>query len=279
MASSTASNFLGTQIFLSPPTPKTTKSLPRKFLVPQSILGGKKSNSISQSLKDIPSKATLAALLFSSINPRALAVDNTAPPTLPPVIQAEAPQPSPSNPSPFSQNLILNAPQPQAQPSTDLPEGSQWRYSEFLNAVKKGKVERVRFGKDGSALQLTAVDGRRATVIVPNDPDLIDILAMNGVDISVSEGDSGNGLFNFIGNLLFPFLAFAGLFFLFRRAQGGPGGPGGLGGPMDFGRSKSKFQEVPETGVDDFHSHFPNHRLLHFHHRLLPHPKTIDGII
>ncbi|CAL9129360.1 unnamed protein product [Musa textilis] len=73
---------------------------------------------------------------------------------------------------------------------------------------------------------------------------------MNGVDISVSEGDGGNGLFNLIGNLLFPFLAFAGLFFLFRRAQGGPGGgPGGLGGPMDFGRSKSKFQEVPETGV------------------------------
>jgi cell division protease FtsH len=115
--------------------------------------------------------------------------------------------------------------------------------------VKKGKVERVRFSKDGSGLQLTAVDGRRASVIVPNDPDLIDILAMNGVDISVSEGDAGNGLFGFIGNLLFPIIAFAGLFFLFRRAQGGPGGPGGLGGPMDFGRSKSKFQEVPETGV------------------------------
>ena len=37
-----------------------------------------------------------------------------------------------------------------------------------------------------------------------------------------------------------------------RRAQGGPGGmggAGGMGGPMDFGRSKSKFQETPETGV------------------------------
>ncbi|KAL0323240.1 UNVERIFIED_CONTAM: ATP-dependent zinc metalloprotease FTSH, chloroplastic [Sesamum angustifolium] len=106
---------------------------------------------------------------------------------------------------------------PQSLNPSPLSGGSQWRYSEFLNAVKKGKVERVRFSKDGGVLQLTAVDGRRATVIVPNDPDLIDILAMNGVDISVSEG--------------------------------GPGGPGGLGGPMDFGRSKSKFQEVPETGV------------------------------
>lgn len=116
--------------------------------------------------------------------------------------------------------------------------------------MKKGKVERVRFSKDGGVLQLTAVDGRRANVVVPNDPDLIDILAMNGVDISVSEGEGGNGLLNFLGNLLFPILAFAGVFLLFRRAQGGSGGgPGGLGGPMDFGRSKSKFQEVPETGV------------------------------
>ncbi|KAI5353603.1 hypothetical protein L3X38_006497 [Prunus dulcis] len=80
--------------------------------------------------------------------------------------------------------------------------------------------------KDGSGLQLTAVDGRRASVIVPNDPDLIDILAMNGVDISVSEGDSGNGLFNFIGNLLFPILGLRGIVPPFRRAGGWfPEGP------------------------------------------------------
>ena len=40
-----------------------------------------------------------------------------------------------------------------------LPEGNQWRYSEFINAVQSGKVERVRFAKDGTQLQLTAVDG------------------------------------------------------------------------------------------------------------------------
>jgi hypothetical protein len=55
-----------------------------------------------------------------------------------------------------------------------------------------------------------------------------------------------------LGNILFPLIAFGGLFFLFRRAQGGSGGGGPMGpmgGPMEFGRSKSKFQEVPETGV------------------------------
>ena len=35
-----------------------------------------------------------------------------------------------------------------------LPEGNQWRYSEFISAVESGKVERVRFSKDGSMLQV-----------------------------------------------------------------------------------------------------------------------------
>merc|ERR1711966_225437 len=117
--------------------------------------------------------------------------------------------------------------------------------------VQAGKVERVLFSKDGSQLQLTAVDGRRANVVLPNDPELVDILASNGVDISVSEGENQGNYAALLGNLLFPLIAFGGLFFLFRRAQGGQGGGGpmGPGGPMDFGKSKSKFQEVPETGV------------------------------
>lgn len=136
-----------------------------------------------------------------------------------------------------------------------FPESSQWRYSEFINAVKASKVERVRFAKDGSQLQLTAVDGRRALVTLPNDPELVDILAKYGVDISVAEGEQQGSFASLLGNLLFPLLAFAGLFFLFRGSgsnESGPGGMGGLGGPgnpLDFGRNKSKFQEVPETGI------------------------------
>lgn len=101
-------------------------------------------------------------------------------------------------------------------------------------------------------LQLTAVDGRRATVVLPSDPELVDILAKNGVDISVSEGEQQGNFVGLLGNLLFPLVAFAGLFLLFRRSSGGGagGGLGGpMGGPMDFGKSKSKFQEVPETGI------------------------------
>lgn len=38
-----------------------------------------------------------------------------------------------------------------------LPEGNQWRYSEFINAVQAGKVERVRFSKDGGQLQVGSI--------------------------------------------------------------------------------------------------------------------------
>ncbi|KAH7669145.1 Peptidase FtsH protein [Dioscorea alata] len=217
---------------------------PSLFLLPTTLR--RSSNPIRSHLHN-HTKPLTTALLISSLAHPALAADEISPPPVVTPVPSAQSETASKLTNPFSQAL-LTAPKPQA--SSDLPEGSQWRYSEFLSAVKKGKVERVRFSKDGGVLQLTAVDGRRASVIVPNDPDLIDILAMNGVDISVAEGEGGNGLLGFIGNLLFPFLAFAGLFLLFRRAQGGPGGgPGGLGGPMDFGRSKSKFQEVPETGV------------------------------
>lgn len=218
-------------------------ALKRRNLVARAAL----SDNANSLVNKIPA-ATMASLVLALAGtPAAFAADLPLPPqysqagTEAVQLQAKA-----ANPMAGS---ALAAPAVATKKAADLPEGAQWRYSEFLNAVKGGKVERVRFSKDGSTLQLTAVDGRRANVTLPNDSDLVDVLASNGVDISVSEGEAANSYINVLGNLLFPLLAFGGLFFLFRRAQGGPGGPGGMGGPMDFGRSKSKFQEVPETGV------------------------------
>lgn len=204
------------------------------------------SNGLAAELAQKLPAAALAGLLSTlAASNAALAADFVPPPTT----QAEVQSIS------FAESAPLAA-APDVKAEYQLPEGAQWRYSEFLSAVENGKVERVRFSKDGSLLQLTAVDGRRATVVLPNDPDLVDILAKNGVDISVSEGDQQGNYVALLGNILFPLIAFGGLFFLFRRGQNGQsgGGPmggmgGGMGGPMDFGRSKSKFQEVPETGV------------------------------
>ena len=193
--------------------------------------------------------ASIAAFLAAA--PLAAVADDFAPPA------QEAPASALAQFQAQAQSAMtgdsLTAPDTKVADPNALPEGNTWRYSEFIRAVMGGKVERVRFAKDGTSLQLTAVDGRRAQVTLPNDPELVDILAKNGVDISVSEGDQQGNYASLFGNLLFPLLAFGGLFFLFRRAQGGEGGGGfggmGGGGPMDFGKSKSKFQEIPETGV------------------------------
>lgn len=72
-------------------------------------------------------------------------------------------------------------------------------------------------------------------VVLPNDADLVDTLARNGVDISVAEGEQQDGVASLLGNLLFPLIAFAGLFFLFRgsgnNSTGGGNNPmGGMGG-------------------------------------------------
>uniref|UniRef100_A0A7S0NPX4 AAA+ ATPase domain-containing protein n=1 Tax=Micromonas pusilla TaxID=38833 RepID=A0A7S0NPX4_MICPS len=193
--------------------------------------------------------ASIAAFLAAA--PLAAVADDFAPPA------QEAPASALAQFQAQTQSALggdsLTAPDTKVADPNALPEGNTWRYSEFIRAVMGGKVERVRFAKDGASLQLTAVDGRRAQVTLPNDPELVDILAKNGVDISVSEGDQQGNYASLFGNLLFPLLAFGGLFFLFRRAQGGEGGGGfggmGGGGPMEFGKSKSKFQEIPETGV------------------------------
>lgn len=194
--------------------------------------------------------ASLAALLAGACQFNAALAADSFPP--PPQSAAEVVQQQRQQQS--NAPKIFDAPAPSSS-DLALPEGNQWRYSEFIGAVQAGKVERVRFSKDGTVLQLTAVDGRRANVILPNDPELVDILAKNGVDISVAEGEQQGNFVSLLGNLVFPLLAFAGLFLLFRRAggeggQGGPGPLGGPGGPMDFGRSKSKFQEVPDTGIN-----------------------------
>lgn len=201
----------------------------------------------------ISTPATAFASLFAalSIAAPALADDFTPPP----VYQQQQQNLNLRSQSQSGDAQLTNVSAPEVRSEYQLPEGTQWRYSDFVRAVENGKVERVRFSKDGTQLQLTAVDGRRAVVVLPNDPDLVDILAKNGVDISVSEGDQQGNYVALLGNILFPLIAFGGLFFLFRRSQGGSQGGGmggfggGMGGPMEFGKSKSKFQEVPETGV------------------------------
>ena len=125
------------------------------------------------------------------------------------------------------------------------PQASQtWPYSKLINEVQNNKVETVKISADRTKAQVIDREGTPILVNLPNDPQLIDILSDNGVDIAVlPQGDEG-WLFRALSSLLFPILLLVGLFFLLRRAQSGPGSQA-----MNFGKSKARVQMEPKTQV------------------------------
>ena len=128
----------------------------------------------------------------------------------------------------------------------DRPQSNQlsWKYSEFIDEVQTNKVERVNLSADRSQAIATARDGQRYVVNLPNDPELIDILSDNKVDISVLPQSDDSFWLRALSSLFFPVLLLVGLFFLLRRASSGPGSQA-----MNFGKSKARVQMEPQTQV------------------------------
>ncbi|MEA5569213.1 ATP-dependent metallopeptidase FtsH/Yme1/Tma family protein [Anabaena sp. UHCC 0399] len=61
-----------------------------------------------------------------------------------------------------------------------------WRYSQFIQEVQKGRVEKVSLSADRStALVTPKYEPSKKLVTLVNDPDLINTLTSKGVDISV----------------------------------------------------------------------------------------------
>ncbi|HIK05122.1 MAG TPA: ATP-dependent zinc metalloprotease FtsH3 [Trichormus sp. M33_DOE_039] len=120
-----------------------------------------------------------------------------------------------------------------------------WRYSQFIQEVEKGRVEKVSLSADRStALVTPKYDPNKKLVTLVNDPELINTLTSKGVDISVlPQTDEGFWL-KALSSLFLPVLLLVGLFFLLRRAQNGPGSQA-----MNFGKSKARVQMEPQTQV------------------------------
>jgi cell division protease FtsH len=120
-----------------------------------------------------------------------------------------------------------------------------WRYSQFIQQVESNNVNKVSLSADRSRAVVQSQDGSRILVNLPNDPDLINILTKNNVDISVLPATDGNEFWvRAVSSLFFPVLLLVGLFFLLRRAQNGPGSQA-----MNFGKSKARVQMEPQTQV------------------------------
>jgi len=119
-----------------------------------------------------------------------------------------------------------------------------WRYSQFIQEVEGNRVEKVSLSSDRSRALVTAQDGSKVLVNLPSDPELIDTLTKNNVDISVLPQTDDGFWLKALSSLFFPVLLLVGLFFLLRRAQNGPGSQA-----MNFGKSKARVQMEPQTQV------------------------------
>jgi cell division protease FtsH len=122
-----------------------------------------------------------------------------------------------------------------------------WRYSQLIQAVESKRVAKVSISADRSFARLTDPDdpkGKTVIVNLPNDPDLINFLTNNNVDISVLPPADDAFWLRALSSLFFPILLLVGLFFLLRRAQNGPGSQA-----MNFGKSKARVQMEPQTQV------------------------------
>lgn len=119
-----------------------------------------------------------------------------------------------------------------------------WKYSQFIQQVESNNVDRVIISADRTIAKVKVADGTVVEVNLPNDPDLINILTQNNVDISVVPQNEEGILVKALSSLFFPILLLVGLFFLLRRAQSGPGSQA-----MNFGKSKARVQMEPQTQV------------------------------
>jgi len=85
------------------------------------------------------------------------------------------------------------------------PEQETWRYSQFIQEVEKGRVEQSVSVRTGQGFGY-AMDGEKKIVNLPNDPELIDLLTKNNVDISVLPQSDEGFWFKALAVYFFPVL-------------------------------------------------------------------------
>ena len=126
-------------------------------------------------------------------------------------------------------------------------------YGRFLEYLDSDRILSVDLYDSGRTAIVQAVDPEianrviRSRVDLPtSSPDLIARLREAKISFDTHPMRNDGAVWNFLGNLIFPVLLIASLFFLFRRSNNLPGGPGQA---MNFGKSKARFQMDAKTGI------------------------------
>ncbi|KKD39731.1 ATP-dependent zinc metalloprotease FtsH2 [Limnoraphis robusta Tam1] len=142
---------------------------------------------------------------------------------------------------------------PAATDMSNNTASTRMSYGRFLDYLEAGRVTSVDLYDGGRTAIVEAVDPQldnrvqRLRVDLPNNtPELISRLRDTQISFDTHPPRNDGAIWGLLGNLVFPILLIAGLFFLFRRSNNVPGGPGQA---MNFGKSRARFQMEAKTGV------------------------------
>jgi cell division protease FtsH len=126
-------------------------------------------------------------------------------------------------------------------------------YGRFLEYLNADKVTSVELYENGRTAIVQAIDPEldnrllKLRVDLPgNSPELISKLREANISFDYHPVNNDGAIWGLLGNLVFPILLIAALFFLFRRSSNIPGGPGQA---MNFGKSRARFQMEAKTGI------------------------------
>ncbi len=114
------------------------------------------------------------------------------------------------------------------------PRAQSVPYSEFIADVKAGRVQSVVI--DGRVVKGRLVSGEPFSTYTPNDPEMINDLLTNGVEVKAQPPEQDSLLMQIFISW-FPMLLLIGVWIFFmRQMQGGGGGRGA----MSFGKSRAR---------------------------------------
>ncbi|HED52142.1 MAG TPA: ATP-dependent zinc metalloprotease FtsH [Gammaproteobacteria bacterium] len=114
------------------------------------------------------------------------------------------------------------------------PRAQSVPYSEFIGDVKAGRIQSVVI--DGRVVKGRLVSGDSFSTYTPNDPEMINDLLSNGVEVKAQAPEQDSLLMQIFISW-FPMLLLIGVWIFFmRQMQGGGGGRGA----MSFGKSRAR---------------------------------------
>ncbi|MFB2880714.1 ATP-dependent zinc metalloprotease FtsH2 [Floridanema aerugineum] len=128
-------------------------------------------------------------------------------------------------------------------------------YGRFLEYLDSGRVTSVDLYEGGRTAIVEGIDPEPVLgsqvqhwrVDLPSSaPELITKLKESNISFASHPMRNDGAIWGLLGNLVFPILLIAGLFFLFRRSNNIPGGPGQA---MNFGKSRARFMMEAKTGI------------------------------